>query len=107
MFVIKRAVGIVQADWDKSPDADKGDADGGDGGDEEQAEDQPEEQKEEGPKEYSDEELEKRIDDLTESVTLTAWEYLRRGLFDRHKVVVISILCFRIKVKRGLIPNDH
>lgn len=27
-----------------------------------------------GPKEYSDEELEKRIQDLTDSVTLTSWE---------------------------------
>jgi hypothetical protein len=32
---------------------------------------------------------------------------LRRGLFDKHKVVIISILCFRIKVKKGLIPTDQ
>lgn len=32
---------------------------------------------------------------------------MRRGLFDKHKVVVISILCFRIKVKRGEIPLEQ
>mmetsp|Transcript_71961 Transcript_71961/g.155430 ORF Transcript_71961/g.155430 Transcript_71961/m.155430 type:complete len:81 (+) Transcript_71961:3132-3374(+) len=32
---------------------------------------------------------------------------MRRGLFDKHKVVVISILCFRIKVKKGQIPIEQ
>jgi len=104
MFVIKRAVLIVQQDWDKKdePEAKEEGAE-----DEEAVEEQPDDAGQEGPKEFSDEDLERRINDLTESTTLSSWEYLRRGLFDRHKVVVIAILCFRIKVKKGLIPHDQ
>lgn len=57
--------------------------------------------------ELSDEELERRIEELVESITGTSWDFLRRGLFDKHKVVVISILCFRIKVKKQELPIEQ
>jgi len=55
----------------------------------------------------TDDELEKRVVELTESITSTSWDFLRRGLFDKHKVVVIAILCFRIKVKKNELPQEH
>jgi len=88
IFVIKRSIDKVQRKWDLEH--------------KEENDDQNEENKE-----LSDEDLEKRIALLVESITETSWDYLRRGLFDKHKVVVISILCFRIKVKRGEIPLEQ
>ena len=73
MFVIKRAVLTVQQDWDKKDETEKteGDAEEGDEADKEE---QPEDNGNDGPKEFSDEDLEKRINDLTESVTLSSWD---------------------------------
>lgn len=72
MFVIKRSVGIVQADWDKKDEPEK--EEGEEGEEQPEAEEQPEEPVQEGPREFSDEELERRINDLTESITLTCWD---------------------------------
>lgn len=74
MFVIKRAVGTVQADWDKVDEPEKTQGDEEEEGEDAEKEEQAEDNGNDGPKEYSDEELEKRISDLTESVTLTSWE---------------------------------
>lgn len=70
MFVIKRAVLLVQGDWDKKdePEPKEGEED------EEAPEENPEDAGNDGPKEFSEEELERRISDLTESITLTAWD---------------------------------
>jgi len=40
-------------------------------------------------------------------ITSVSWDFLRRGLFDKHKVVVIAIMCFRIKVKNNEIPKEQ
>ena len=98
IFVIRRAIGYVQADWDKKQSAERNEA--------EEDGEKPEGENEE-PTELSDSELETRIQELIESITSTSWNFLRRGLFDKHKVVVISILCFRIKVKKGQIPIEQ
>ena len=74
MFVIKRAVGTVQADWDKTDEPEKTQGDEDEEGEDAEKEEQAEDNGNDGPKEYSDEELEKRILYLTESVTLTSWE---------------------------------
>lgn len=74
MFVIKRAVGTVQADWDKTDEPEKTQGDEDEEGEDAEKEEQAEDYGNDGPKEYSDEELEKRIQDLTDSVTLTSWE---------------------------------
>lgn len=74
MFVIKRAVLTVQADWDKTDEPEKTQGDEDEEGEEAEKEEQPEDNGNDGPKEYSDEELENRIKDLTDSVTLTSWE---------------------------------
>lgn len=100
--MIKRAIGYVQADWDKKQLSNKPE-----GGEEEDKPELDEEGNEINNNELSDDDLELRIGELVESITSTSWDYLRRGLFDKHKVVVISILCFRIKVKKGQLPIEQ
>lgn len=71
MFVIKRAVLTIQADWDKKDEPEKTE---GDEEEEGEKEEQPEGEANDGPKEFSEEELERRINDITDSVTLTSWD---------------------------------
>jgi len=70
MFVIKRSVLTIQADWDKKDEPEKTEGDEEEG----EKEEQPDDGANDGPKEFSDEDLEKRINDITESVTLTSWD---------------------------------
>lgn len=45
--------------------------------------------------------LKKRVNDITESITYTAFHSVRRGLFEDHKLIFASLLTFRIAVTRG------
>ena len=45
--------------------------------------------------------LKKRVAKLTETITKFAFNYIRRGLFERHKLIVAAILGFRILVRDG------
>lgn len=40
--------------------------------------------------------MKKRIDDLIDSISYTAFHFTRRGLFEKHKTIVSSLLTFRI-----------
>ena len=51
--------------------------------------------------------LAKRVDALIESITYTSFTYTRRGLFERHKVIVTAMLTFRILNKNGKIPENE
>jgi dynein heavy chain, axonemal len=51
--------------------------------------------------------LSKRVGGLIESITLTSFLYTRRGLFERHKIIVSSMLCFRILLKDGKLDPDE
>lgn len=51
--------------------------------------------------------LAKRVDQLIESITYTSFTYTRRGLFERHKVIVTSMLTFRILIKKGIVPENE
>jgi dynein heavy chain len=44
-----------------------------------------------------------RVDSLTESITYEAFNYVRRGTFERHKLIVATMLTFRINIRKGLI----
>lgn len=39
------------------------------------------------------------MNDLIESLTYTAYQYTRRGLFERHKLIVATMLTFRILLR--------
>lgn len=43
--------------------------------------------------------LNKRINDLMESITLTAYSFLKKGLFEKHKLIVTTMLTLRIMIK--------
>lgn len=45
--------------------------------------------------------LRKRVDDLIDSLTYTAFSYTRRGLFERHKLIVATMITLRILLKSG------
>ena len=51
--------------------------------------------------------LNKRIIKLTDTITRFAYNYIRKGLFERHKLIVASMLCFRIMIRDGqLLANE-
>jgi dynein heavy chain len=47
--------------------------------------------------------LAKRVDALTESITYQGFNYTRRGTLEAHKLIIATMLCFRIMVRKGLI----
>lgn len=54
--------------------------------------------------------LNTRVADLIESLTYTAYGYTRRGLFERHKLIVATMLTFRILLrseKLNPVEIDH
>ncbi len=40
--------------------------------------------------------LSRRVDQLIESITITSFNNTRRGLFERHKLIVAAMLTLRI-----------
>ena len=44
---------------------------------------------------------------LIESITYTGYLWLRRGLFEKHKIIVISMLCFRMLIRDGQLENSE
>lgn len=49
--------------------------------------------------------LNKRVEALTESITYESFNYTRRGLFERHKLLVATMLCLRILVRKKKIEE--
>jgi dynein heavy chain len=48
-----------------------------------------------------------RVEALTESITYQAFNYTRRGTFDRHKLLIATLLCLRIMIRKGLLKQDE
>jgi dynein heavy chain len=93
IIVVKRAIDIV-AESMKPKKAEKEEPAEGEEA-EAEAEPEEEEEEEEGG-EITPRTLKKRIDALTESITFQAFSYTRRGTFERHKLLVATMLTFRI-----------
>ena len=47
------------------------------------------------------EQLEIRLTNLLETCTYVVFNYIRRGLFDRDKLIVLTLLTFQIMLKVG------
>lgn len=43
--------------------------------------------------------LSKRVDALIEAITITSFNNTRRGLFERHKLIVAAMLTLRIQIR--------
>ena len=84
-----------------------GDADAGEGeGVEPPAEVETEaaaEEEEEEDYSMTPEELERRLVALTECATFTVFDFTRRGLFDRDKLIITSLLTFTILIRMKMI----
>lgn len=51
--------------------------------------------------------LKKRVDNLIESLTYTAFQNTRRGLFEKHKLIVATMLALRILLRsEALLPEE-
>lgn len=66
---------------------------------------QAQEEQEEVQQELSPRSLRKRVGELTESITYQSHIYVRRGLFEQHKLLVATMLCFRVLIKDGKIDE--
>lgn len=64
-----------------------------------------EEQQGEEILEMTDEEMQARCLVLTDSITSCVYNYIRRGLFERDKLTVATMLCLKILLKAGLLPD--
>lgn len=51
--------------------------------------------------------LSQRVDALTESITYQGFNYTRRGTFEAHKLIISTMLCFRILVRMDKIPQHE
>ena len=51
--------------------------------------------------------LNKRVEALTESITYESFNYTRRGLFEKHKLLVATMLCLRIMVRKRKIDDNE
>mmetsp|Transcript_13327 Transcript_13327/g.19913 ORF Transcript_13327/g.19913 Transcript_13327/m.19913 type:complete len:1361 (+) Transcript_13327:1-4083(+) len=57
--------------------------------------------------ELTDEELAKRCVTLKDSITLTSYNYIRRGLFEKDKLTVGTMLTLSIAVSEGILSADE
>jgi dynein heavy chain len=96
----------VQAEEEEEDEDD--DEDGGDGEEEdaEEKEAEPEEEEEEII-ELTGKDLKNRVDLLAGTITYFCWNYIARGLFSSHKLIVASMLAFRILVRNKTLVNDE
>lgn len=51
--------------------------------------------------------LKVRVDALIESITFEGFNYVRRGTFERHKLTIATMLCFKINIRKGLIVQKE
>jgi dynein heavy chain len=51
--------------------------------------------------------LKKRVEELIESLTYTAYQNTRRGLFETHKLIVVTMLCLRVLLRSGELDSDE
>lgn len=95
IIVINRAIDLVAEKMnpkkvEKEPPAE--------GEEPHEEEEQPEEEQEMTPRT-----LKNRVDELINSITYEGFNYVRRGTFERHKLIIATMVCFRINIRKGLI----
>ena len=89
----------------KGDDADEGEE--GEDGEEKPPADAEEEEEEPVQLEMTPKTLEKRVANLTDSITYQGFNYTRRGTFEQHKLIISTMLTFRILIRQGrLNPNE-
>jgi len=109
IIVVKRAIDIVAEAMNpkkKVAEADDEEKAEGEGG-----EDKPAEAAESGEEEEAGEmtprTLQKRVNALTESITYQGFNYTRRGTLEKHKLIIATMLTFKIMTRHKLINQDE
>ena len=98
IIVIRRAVDIVAEKLNPKKVPKETPAEG-----EEPAEEEaPEEEQEMTPRT-----LKARVEELINSITYQSFNYVRRGTFERHKLLIATMMCFRINIRKKLIPEKE
>merc|ERR1719375_507588 len=73
----------------------------------EAAEEAEPEEEEEEIIELTGKDLKNRVDLLSKVITIFVWLYIARGLFSTHKLIVASMLAFRILVRSGALDGHE
>lgn len=102
VIVVNRAIDIVAAEMNPKKEEPEEGAEGEVAAPVEGAEIEEEEKEELSP--HS---LMLRVEALTESITYEAFAYTRRGLFERHKLLVATMLCMRILIRKKKVEPDE
>lgn len=112
IIVVNRAIDIVAEKMNPKKKGKKEEGEGeepaeGEEGAEAEAEAAEEEEEEEEAGEMTPRTLEKRVAALTESITFQGFNYTRRGTLEADKMIIVTMLCFRILVRKGIIKQEE
>mmetsp|Transcript_24255 Transcript_24255/g.21366 ORF Transcript_24255/g.21366 Transcript_24255/m.21366 type:complete len:743 (+) Transcript_24255:3415-5643(+) len=89
---------------EEKPEGEEGEKEGEKG---EEGGEQGQEGEEELAPSLSPRSLKKRVDLLTKTITEFGFNYVRRGLFEKHKLIVSTMLTLRIQVRLGRLNTDE
>lgn len=108
VIVVNRAIDIVAAQMNPKKKKDEApEGEGEEGEDGEKKEEEPAEDEEAEAVEMSPRTLQKRVNALTESITYQAFNYTRRGTLEADKMIISTMLCFRINVRHNVIAQNE
>lgn len=71
------------------------------------AEAEAEAEEEQQEQEMTPRTLANRVNELILSITYQGFNYVRRGTFERHKLIIATMLCFRINIRKKLIDEKE
>ena len=101
IIVVNRAIDIVaEAMNPKKKEVEEGEG-------EEGAEKAEEEEEDEEAGEMTPRTLQKRVNALTDSITYQGFNYTRRGTLEKHKLIISTMLTFKIMVRHKKIKEDE
>lgn len=101
IIVINRSIDLVAAAMNPK----KEEPEEGEEGEEKEEKEEGEEQEEE--QEMTPRTLKVRVEALVDSITYQSFNYVRRGTFERHKLIIATMLCLRINMRKGLIHKNE
>ena len=96
VIVVNRAIDIVAERMNPKKVAKEPGEEGGEA---------PEEEENKEEEQMTPRSLAKRVDALIDSITLQGFNYTRRGLLERHKLLVATMLCLRIMIRKKKIDE--
>lgn len=103
IIVVKRAITIVAQRMAPKKREKAEPVEGEEGEAAAEVEAEPSEEEEEDDGVMSPKTLGIRVDALTDEITYQGFNYTRRGTFDRHKLLLATLLTFRIQIRKGLL----